>query len=94
MLASYQRKSILFQEQLDKLVASANKRFNDTLELFEHYREGLGQRLRRMAEEVLKADGPPHDGKQTDGPSIVPPEETDEVTEEINQFLASAEKNK
>jgi hypothetical protein len=87
-------KSILFQEQLDKLVASATKRFNDTLELFEHYREGLGQRLRRVAEEVLKADCPPHDGEQTVGPSIVPPEETDEVTEEINQFLASKEKNK
>ena len=88
-------KSMLFQEQLDKLVASATKRFNETLELFEHYREGLGQRLRRVAEEVLKADGPPHDGNiQTVGPSIVPPEETDEVTEEINQFLASAEKNK
>jgi hypothetical protein len=90
-------KSMLFQEQLDKLIASATKRFNETLELFEHYREGLGQRLRRVAEEALKADGPLHDGNgspQTEGPSIVPPEETDEVTEEINQFLASAEKNK
>ena len=90
-------KSILFQEQLDKLIASATKRFNDALELFEHYREGLGQRLRRVAEEVLKADGPEHDGDgppQTEGPSIVPTEETDEVTEEVNQFLASAEKNK
>jgi hypothetical protein len=90
-------KSMLFQEQLDKLIASATKRFNETLELFEHYREGLGQRLRRVAEEVLKADGPLHDGNgspQTEGPSIVPPEETDEVTEKINQFLASAEKNK
>ena len=56
-------KSMLFQEQLDKLIASATKRFNDALELFEHYREGLGQRLRRVAEEVLKADGPPHDGE-------------------------------
>ena len=26
--------------------------------MFEHYREGLGQRLHQVAEEVLKADGP------------------------------------
>jgi hypothetical protein len=90
-------KSMLFQEQLDKLVASATKRFNETLELLEHYREALGQRLRRVSEEVLKADGSPQDrdgSPQTAGPSIVPSEETDEVTEEINQFLASGEKNK
>ena len=31
---------------------------------------------------------------QTEGPSIVPSEATDTVTEEINQFLASAEENK
>jgi hypothetical protein len=88
-------KSMLFQEQLDKLIASATKRFNETLELFEHYREGLGQRLRRVAEEVLKADGPEHDGDgspQTEGPSIVPSEATDTVTEEVNQ--SSAKENK
>ena len=51
-------KSILFQEQLDKLIVSATKRFNDTLELLEHYREGLGQQLRQAAEEVLKAEAP------------------------------------
>jgi len=90
-------KSMLFQEQLDKLIASATKRFNDTLELFEHYREGLGQRLRWVAEDILKADGPEHDGDgspETEGPSIVPSEATDTVTEEVNQFLASAEENK
>ena len=88
---------MLFQEQLDKLIASATKRFIDTLELFEHYREGLGQRLRWVAEDILKADGPEHDGDgspQTEGPSIVPSEATDTVTEEVNQFLASAEENK
>jgi hypothetical protein len=89
--------SMVFQEQLDKLIASATKRFNDTLELFEHYRESLGQRLRRVSEEVLKADGSPHDGggsPQIAGPSIVPSEETEEVTEEVNQSLASGEKDK
>jgi hypothetical protein len=90
-------KSMLFQEQLDKLIASATKRFNDALELFEHYREGLGQRLRRVAEDILKVDGPEHDGDgspQTEGPSIVPSAATDTVTEEVNQFLASAKENK
>ena len=48
------QESILFQEQLDKLIASSTKRFNDTLELLEHYREGLGQRLRQIAEEALQ----------------------------------------
>jgi hypothetical protein len=90
-------KGMLFQEQLDKLIASATKRFNDTIELFEHYREGLGQRLRRVAEDVLKADGPEHDrdgSAQTEGPSIVPSEATDTVTEEVNQFLASVKEDK
>ena len=59
--------------------------------MFEHYREGLGQRLHQVAEEVLKADGPEHEG-QTEGPSIVPSDEIDEVTEEINQFLARKNK--
>jgi hypothetical protein len=53
--------------------------------------------LRRVAEDVFKADGPEHDGDgspQTEGPSIVPSEATDTVTEEVNQFLASAKENK
>jgi hypothetical protein len=71
------QESIMFQEQLDKLIASATKRFNDTLELFEHYREGLGLRLRQAAEELLKADIPEKEENlipQTEAPSIVPPD--------------------
>jgi hypothetical protein len=88
-------KSMLFQEQLDKLIASATKRFNDTLELLEHYREGLGQGLRQVAEEVLKAEAPENAGAGSRLPekpstSIVPSEEEDEVTKEINEYLAKA----
>ena len=46
-------KSVVFQDQLDKLITSATKRFNDALELFEHYREGLGRRLRQTADQIL-----------------------------------------
>jgi hypothetical protein len=80
-------KSILFQGQLDKLIASANRRFNDTLELLEHYREGLGQQLRQAAEEVLKAEAPVNG--QIEKTSIVPSEESGEVTEEINELPRS-----
>jgi hypothetical protein len=81
-------KSILFQEQLDKLIVSATKRFNDTLELLEHYRDGLGQRLRQVAEDVLKSESPENAGNgstRTEKTSIVPHEVGDEPTKEINE---------
>ena len=43
-----------FQEQLDKLRTTAMVRFNKTLELFEHYREGLGQRLRQVTDKIIQ----------------------------------------
>ena len=45
-----------FQEQLDKWLTAAMVRFNKTLELFEHYREGLGQRLRQVADQIIDAE--------------------------------------
>jgi hypothetical protein len=91
-------KSMLFQEQLDKLIASATKRFNEALELLEHYREGLGARLRQVAEEVLKDDFPKKADNGSSPPgqpsaSIVPSEEEDEVTKEINEYLAQRQSN-
>ena len=69
------QKSVTFQEQLDKLIVSATKRFNETLELFEHYREGLGHRLKQAAAELFK-DGDLQQAEnlppQTESPSIVP----------------------
>ncbi len=49
-------KGIAFHEQLDKWVTSATARFNNVLEQFELYREGLGHRLRQAAEEILDAE--------------------------------------
>jgi hypothetical protein len=89
------QESVMFQEQLDKLIASVTKRFNDTLELFEHYREGLGPRLRQAAEELLKADIPEKEENlipQTEAPSIVPPGSVE--IKDINQAPTSAGENK
>jgi hypothetical protein len=41
--------------ELEKLKVSAEKRFHETVLLFEHYREGLGQRLREAAEKLLNS---------------------------------------
>ena len=45
-----------FQEQLDKWRTTAMARFYKTVELFEHYREGLGQRLRQVADQIIDAE--------------------------------------
>ena len=89
-------KGIVFQEQLDKLVVSATKRFNDGLELLEHYKEGLGQRLRQVAEGLLTSNGtepgrnPP---PQAEAPSIEPPEGGPAETREANQTPTITEEN-
>lgn len=49
-------KGIVFHEQLEKWITSATARFNNVLEQFELYREGLGHRLRQAAEEILDAE--------------------------------------
>jgi hypothetical protein len=41
---------------LDKWLTTAMVRFNKTLELFEHYREGLGQRLRQLTDQIIDAE--------------------------------------
>jgi hypothetical protein len=46
-------KGIVFQVQLNKLIESATKRFNDALLLLEHYNEVVGQRLRRAAQKLF-----------------------------------------
>jgi hypothetical protein len=46
-------KAITFHEQLDRLIASATKRFNDALLLLEHYNEVVGQRVRQAAQELF-----------------------------------------
>jgi hypothetical protein len=71
-----------FQEQLDRWVTTAMVRFNKTLELLEHYREGLGQRLRQVVDQIIDADYneiSPR-SKQITAPSLVPPGQTTKST--------------
>jgi hypothetical protein len=53
-------------------------RFNKTLELFEHYREGLGQRLRQVADQIIDAEYKEveADRDQVPAPSLVPSNQT------------------
>lgn len=47
---------ILFQERLDKLIASRMSRRNDALQQLERYRAGLGQLAQKAASEILDAE--------------------------------------
>jgi len=89
-------KGILFQEQLDRLVTCATKRFKETLELLEHYKEGLAQRLRQAAEDLIDPSSSPQGDiprlGHTEGPSIVPSEEETLDDEAVNQTPSNGEK--
>ena len=90
-------KGITFQEQLDKLIASTTKRFNERLELFEHYREGLGQRLRQAAAEFEILDGAKQDEdvpRQLEAPAIVPSETAVIECEKADSAASSSEEPK
>jgi hypothetical protein len=90
-------KSIVFQDQLDKLIVSASKRFNETLELLEHYREGLGQRLRLAAEELFKRNNPAQAENppcQIESPSIASPDGGAIEIKEVDQTDTCAKENK
>jgi hypothetical protein len=81
-------KSIVFQEQLDKLVTSATKRFNETLELLENYQEGLGQRLRQAADELVDPNGVEQGNNplpQIEAPSVVPSDVNAVEIKEVDQ---------
>jgi hypothetical protein len=71
-----------FQELLDKWLTTAMVRFNKTLELLEHYREGLGQRLRQVADQIIDAEykevAP--SSEQIAAPPLVPPDQTAKST--------------
>jgi hypothetical protein len=71
-----------FQEQLDRWLTTAMVRFNKTLELLDHYREGLGQRLHLVADQIIDAEykelGP--DREQIAAPPLVPTGQTAKST--------------
>jgi hypothetical protein len=62
-------------EALERFIVRATARYNNALEQFEHYREGLGQQLHRAAEEIIEADY--REVKtplpQSETPPLVPP---------------------
>jgi hypothetical protein len=43
-------------EQVQALLAAADKKFSDTLKLLDEYRHGLGQRVRQVADEIVDVD--------------------------------------
>ena len=71
-----------FQEQLDKWLTTAMVRFNKTFELFEHYREGLGQRLRQVTDQIIDAEYKEveADREQIAVPPLVPSDQTAKST--------------
>ena len=66
--------SIVFIEQLDKLINSATARGNDALEQLELYQVGLGQRLRQRSDEIIEGAFDEAEGstKQIESPPLVP----------------------
>jgi hypothetical protein len=79
-------KSITFQEQLDKLIANATKRFNEAFVLLEHYNEVVGGRVRQAAQELFAPNcGQPDKNHclQTEAPSIVSTDQT--PSEKVDQ---------
>jgi hypothetical protein len=43
-------------EQVQELLAAADKKFTDTLKLLDEYRYGLGQRVRRVTDEIIDVE--------------------------------------
>jgi len=71
-----------FQEQLDKWRTTAMARFYKTVELFEHYRQGLGQRLRQVADQIIDAEYKEVDADcaQVPAPPLAPSDQTAKST--------------
>jgi hypothetical protein len=86
-------KGIAFQEQLDRLVASATRRFNETLQLLEYHKEAFGQRLRETAKQLSEPEeeSPP---PQTDEPSIVPSDDGAVENAAVDRNSTAAEESK
>ena len=68
-------RSMIFQEQLEKLVAGASRRRDDALQQLEIYRMGLGVQAREIASQLLDAEVQESAPAMIEGPSLVPAEE-------------------
>jgi hypothetical protein len=70
-------KGILFQEQLDRLIASQTARQHAALRQLELYRTGLGQKVREATSQIIDAEYKEIDNgsEPTAAPSLVPSQE-------------------
>ena len=68
-------RTMVFQEQLDKLIASATRRRDDAFEQLELYRIGLGAKAQEIAGQLLKAKAQEITPTMIEGPSLAPSNE-------------------
>jgi hypothetical protein len=47
---------IIFQEQLDRLISAATKRRDGALQQLEHYRAGVGRRLKELTDHIIDGE--------------------------------------
>jgi len=71
------QRSIVFQDQLDKLINSATRRRDDALNQLETYRAGLGAQAKEAAEQILEGEFAEAVPVSSDASALVP---LDEVT--------------
>jgi len=76
------QRSIVFQDQLDKLMNSATRRRNDALNQLEIYRTGLGAHAKELAEQILDGEFEEAIPIKRNAPALLPP---DEVTARDSQ---------
>jgi hypothetical protein len=67
--------SIVFQEQLDRLIISATRRRDDTLTQLETYRAGLGAQASAAAEQILDGEFQEVAPVSTLAPILAPPDQ-------------------
>ena len=68
-------RTMVFQEQLDKLIASATRRRDDAFEQLELYRIGLGAKAQEIAGQLLEAKAQEITPTRIEGPSLAPSNE-------------------
>jgi len=66
--------AIGYHEQLERLINGSLRRRDSTLELLDHYRTGLGQRLRKESDKIIDAASIVFEeqSQQIKAPSVVP----------------------
>jgi uncharacterized protein YhaN len=73
--------SIVFQEQLDRLITSATRRRDDALTQLETYRAGLGSQALAAEKQILDGEFQEVATPTTQAPTLIPPQETNDDVE-------------